>query len=31
MNKPARSIHKKGRKNVIGSFMSAKMQIVVVN
>lgn len=29
MNKPARSIHKKGRKNVIGSFMSAKMQILV--
>ncbi len=29
MSKPARSIHKKGRKNVIGSFMSAKMQVLV--
>lgn len=29
MNKPARSIHKKGRKNAIGSFMSAKMQVLV--
>jgi len=26
MSKPARSIHKVGRKRVIGSFMSAKMQ-----